>query len=357
VPLVGEHTGQPVTLAVGEQLGAGAQHPADAIERVTCSAAMPAGVLLDPLSAAVQRFAGQRDHVKRVHHCNRVGDGLSGGGLETGEPVHRHDLDPVAERGALVAQPGLEHLFGAAFDHIQQACRPEAVTHRGQVDDHGDELVAAPRVSPAVLVHADDLHAVESVRVADQHAPAFGQYRVVGGVPRDRKGLGDPGDRQVLAHDGLQRPGQRTTRQLRSRLGRPADVLAPHAPASGAAEATDRDQQCRGPPPERLVRQPPGHRVPRRSLASAATTPPVELARLDPTRQHRAIRLEPLTDHLQPELVESAERAKIRAHEGSVKHVEVFQLGGVRTSIIGRPRPSPRHRRAAAYTLNPEEPL
>ena len=89
------------------------------------------------------------------------------------------------------------------------------------------------------------------------------------------------------------------------------------------------------------------------ALAAAAPAPPVELARLDPTRQHRPIRLEPLTDHLQPELVETAERAQIRAHEGSVNHVEVFRLGGVRTPIIGRPRPSPRHRRAERYTLVP----
>ena len=32
-------------------------------------------------------------------------------------------------------------------------------------------------------------------------------------------------------------------------------------------------------------------------------------------------------------------------------------MGGVRTSIIEGPRPSPRHRRAEHYTLNPEEPV
>ena len=31
-------------------------------------------------------------------------------------------------------------------------------------------------------------------------------------------------------------------------------------------------------------------------------------------------------------------------------------MGSVRTPIIERPRPSPRHRRAQTYTLNPEEP-
>jgi hypothetical protein len=38
-----------------------------------------------------------------------------------------------------------------------------------------------------------DLHAVEPVRVLDQHAPAFIENGVVGGVPRDREGFGDPG--------------------------------------------------------------------------------------------------------------------------------------------------------------------
>ena len=65
-----------------------------------------------------------------------------------------------------------------------------------------------------------------------------------------------------------------------------------------------------------------------------------------------------LPGHLQPELIEAAERGQIRASEGSVRHVEVFQLGSVRTPIIGRPRPLPRQRRADhPYTLNCEEPL
>jgi hypothetical protein len=45
-------------LAVGEQAGAGAQHFADAVERITDPAAVPAGVLLDALAASVQRIAG-----------------------------------------------------------------------------------------------------------------------------------------------------------------------------------------------------------------------------------------------------------------------------------------------------------
>ena len=65
---------------------------------------------------------------------------------------------------------------------------------------------------------------------------------------------------------------------------------------------------------------------------------------------------EPLPGDLEPELVQTAEGGQVRASEGSVRHVEVFQMGGVRTSIIGRPRPLPRARRAnPPYTLDCEE--
>ncbi len=70
------------------------------------------------------------------------------------------------------------------------------------------------------------------------------------------------------------------------------------------------------------------------------------------------MRLQPLTHHLQAKLVEAAKRGQVRASEDSVKHVEVFRVGGVGTSIIGRPRPLPRDRRAdQSYTPNCEEPI
>src|SRR4051812_38737395 len=69
-------------------------------------------------------------------------------------------------------------------------------------------------------------------------------------------------------------------------------------------------------------------------------------------------RLEALTDDLQAEVVKPAERGQVRASEGSVRHVEVFRMGSVRTPILGRPRPLSGDRRAAArYTLNCDEPL
>jgi len=46
-----------------------------------------------------------------------------------------------------------------------------------------------------------------------------------------------------------------------------------------------------------------------------------------------------LTGHLQPEPVKPTEHGQTRRAEDSVGHVEVFQKSGVRTSILGRPRP------------------
>ena len=140
---VGEQREEPGLLLGGEQVDAGVQGPPAGVERVTGVAAVPAGVLLDPAPALVEGVAGKADDVERVHHRDRVGQLLGGGGLEAGEAVHRHDLDLVAPGLRAVGEPGLERLLGTAFDHVQQPGRAGAVADPGQVDDDGDELVAA----------------------------------------------------------------------------------------------------------------------------------------------------------------------------------------------------------------------
>lgn len=62
-----------------------------------------------------------------------------------------------------------------------------------------------------------------------------------------------------------------------------------------------------------------------------------------------------LPGHRQTKPVEPAEGVEIGGRESSVEQVEVFPMDGVGTSIIGRPRPSPTHRRANSYTLKYEE--
>ena len=58
------------------------------------------------------------------------------------------------------------------------------------------------------------------------------------------------------------------------------------------------------------------------------------------------------------QLVEAGERGQVRASEGSVRHVEVFPVGSVRTPIIGRTStPTRPPTRQPRYTLNCEEPV
>ena len=234
-------------------------------------------------------------------------------------------------------------MFGSSFDHVEQPGGAGLGPDSGQVDDHGDVLVAAPGVAPDVLVDPDGSDPVEAVWIVDQDALALSQDRVVRGVPRHGEAFGDPGHGQVLDHDRFQRPPQPPPRQLSPRLGRPRRVLAPHVPAVGAPVAPDRDQQNGGSPSERLVRQPSGHGVARRAFAATAMAPLVWFK--DPAGQHRPVRLETLAGDEQTEFVESAEGGQIRDGEhvsavadGSVGHVEVFQDDRVGAFILGRPR-------------------
>src|SRR3546814_11165555 len=122
-------------------------------------------------------------------------------------------------------------------------------------------------------------------------------------------------------------------------------------PAAGAAVAAERHDQGGRSPTERLVRQPPCDRVTRHALATTPAAPAIGID--DPTGQDRPARFQTLARHLQTELIEKAERRQIRGREGSVGQVEVFQLDGVGTSIVGRPRRLSRPRPAHwTYTLH-----
>jgi hypothetical protein len=88
-----------------------------------------------------------------------------------------------------------------------------------------------------------------------------------------------------------------------------------------APEPANRDQQQRGPPPERLVRQPTRERVPGDAFAAAAPAPIIGLA--DPARQDHTIRLQTLPDSFQAELLQAAEG---RSYGLSSEAAAVFEL-------------------------------
>src|SRR5215218_8455612 len=202
----------------------------------------------------------------------------------------------VVERVTLAATVPVDGLLGAALDHVQQPRWAGVVADAGQVDDHGDVLVAAAGVAPHVLVDSDHLHPVEPGGVVDQDALALGQDRVVGGVPRDSEAFGDTGDGEVLDDDPFQSPPQTAARQLGPRLGCAAGVLAPHVTAAAAPVPAHVHLQRGGPPPQRLVRQPSGHRVTRDAFAAAAAAPLVRVD--DSAGQHRTVGVESLAEDL-----------------------------------------------------------
>ena len=128
------------------------------------------------------------------------------------------------------------------------------------------------RVCRQLLIHADDLHVVEAVRIVYQDPAALGQDRVVGGVPRDPQSVGDPSDTQVLTHHPFQRPPQATSRQLRPRLGSPRSRPGATRARTRCTGLGDADLQHRG-------------RHPNRSCANRRTT--VSLAApWHPQRRH-----------------------------------------------------------------------
>ena len=228
-----------------------------------------------------------------------------------------------------------------------------AIADRGEVDDHGDALVATPGVAPDVLIDANDLHALKPRGVVDQQPLAFSQDRV-GGVPRDPESLGDTGDGEVCDHDPFQRPPQPGARELRAWLRRGAGVLAPHVSAVGTAVAAHYNFQHGRSPAQRLVGQPPDHGVTSSAFAAAPSAPLIWFHHA--AREDRTIRFKPLSGHAQTEAVESSEGGQVWAAEagrrGSVGHVEVFRMEGVGTSVVGRPRRlSPDRRARPTYTV------
>jgi len=137
----------------------------------------------------------------------------------------------------------------------------------------------------------------------------------------------------VVDHDRGQCPPDPAAGDLRPRRRSLRRVLPPSASAVAAPVPAHSYQQRRGPVPERLVRQRPGHRVPRHALGAALAAPRVVVD--DTALQHRPVGLEQLPDGLKAELVEAAERGEVRGRERKVVQVEVFRrMVSVRTSIL-----------------------
>ena len=160
--------------------------------------------------------------------------------------------------------------------------------------------------------------------------------------------LGDPGDGQVLAPrspSSAHRSPRRDSFARGSAAG--AGVLAPHVPAAGAPVAAHRDpaassvatRTARAPTAGSRCHAAAPSQPHRRHHWSGSTTRHASTARSGSSRC-------PVTSRPSSSRRQNVVRSGRR--EGSVRHVEVFRMGGVGTSILGRPRPLPGDRRAAA---------
>ena len=156
-----------------------------------------------------------------------------------------------------------------------------------------------------------------------------------------------------------ERPAHRRPRELGARLGSLARILAPHVSALLAPVAAHAHMHDRGAPPVRLMRQAPDYRVTCDALAPAAATPPVLTD--NAARQHCMVWPHALAHHLQAQVIQTRERAQIRAIKDSIGHVEALRMDGVGTHIIERPRPRHNHDTPIParhpHTLNYEEPV
>lgn len=128
--------------------------PAQSTQRESASGS---GISCDQLDGGVQVFAAGQGHdgvVVAGEQAHQVQVGTVGQDVAFAEQVVSvvqegtqvsgcSDGEPVTPSLGTVDQPGLEHLFRAALDHVQKACWARAVPCRGQVDDHGDILVIA----------------------------------------------------------------------------------------------------------------------------------------------------------------------------------------------------------------------
>ena len=105
--------------------------------------------LLDAPAALIQGVAGEVYDVEGIHDRPRVGEFFSGCALESGESIHRDDLNALAPGVGLGGQPGFEYPLGSTRDHVQEPGGTVAVSYGSDVQDDGDVFVAVGSVALA----------------------------------------------------------------------------------------------------------------------------------------------------------------------------------------------------------------
>ena len=92
------------------------EHTAGLVQGIRGTPAPTVKLLPGAPAALVESITGKVHDVEGIHDRPRVWEFFSSGTLEPGESIHRDDLDALAPRVGLGAQPGCEDPLGAARD-------------------------------------------------------------------------------------------------------------------------------------------------------------------------------------------------------------------------------------------------
>ena len=292
--------------------------------------------------------------MERVEDLGRAGRLTRGGPLVSGERVHRHDLDVVAERFRPRGEPVGERPPAPALGHVQEPGGTPVPPGR-RIHGHGHIPAAPGRVPPHVLVHAQHPCPVEPAFVADQVPQPPGQDRVVDHVPRAGRIPGACQDALRPEHDLGDRPPRGRIRHRVAVRDGAGQVVRPPSPAPPALVAAHTHQQMRRSLPDRHVHQPARPRRPDTRHAIAGTTRPGRRVglRLAADQPHTAP-VSPLHMALghrtQPEAVQPERHATVKRDTLVTRTRCLIRFSIHTTNKTTRPLPS-------TYTPKPEEPI
>ena len=293
--------------------------------------------------------------MERVEDLGRAGRLTRGGPLVSGERVHRHDLDVVAERfrprgepvGERPPAPCPRPCPGAGRD-----ARPSGASDsrpRSHTGRPGARAATRARPRPASVPRRTGVR-----RRPGAPAPP-GQDRVVDHVPRAGRIPGACQDALRPEHDLGDRPPRGRIRHRVGLRDGAGQVVRPPSPAPPALVAAHTHQQMRRSLPDRHVHQPARPRRPDTRHAIAGTTRPGRRVglRLAADQPHTAP-VSPLHMALghrtQPETVQPEQHATVKRDTLVTRTRCLIRFSIHTTNKTTRPLPS-------TYTPKPEEPI
>ena len=109
--------------------------------------------LLDAPAALIESITGKAHDMEGLHDRPRTGEFFGGYAFESGESIHRDDLNALTPGVGLGGQPGFEDPLGSARDHVQKPRGTTAIVDERHVQDDGND--SCPRKAcDATHVHS-----------------------------------------------------------------------------------------------------------------------------------------------------------------------------------------------------------